>query len=121
MGCLMLDVEVGAQSSPRRVRWASACTQCPPYRFLVCTAGVASHASHASQPDSKRRRHVDEKNCNHCQSDDELGKHGANVTQQTSPPGAASVNHTFARDDFTDNRANYWTNEQADQAEEQSD
>ena len=41
--------------------------------------------------------------------------------EQTSPPGAASVNHAFAGDDFTDDRANHRTNEQADQAEEQSD
>jgi len=34
------------------------------------------------------------------------------------PPRAASVNHALARDDFTDDRANHRTNEQADQAEE---
>src|SRR4029077_13892628 len=70
---------------------------------------------------SKRRGHIHQKNCDHCQRDDELGEHGANVPEETSPPRAASVNHAFARDDFTDARANRRTNEQADQAEEQSD
>jgi hypothetical protein len=71
--------------------------------------------------DSKRRRNAHQKNDNHCQRDDELGQHGANVPEQTSPPGPASVNHAFTRDDFTGDRANHRTNEQADQTEEQSD
>src|SRR4029077_3052683 len=71
--------------------------------------------------DSKRRGNRDQKNDNHCQRDEELGEHGANVPEQTSPPSAASVNHALARNDFTDDRANHRTNEQADQAEEQSD
>ena len=40
----------------------------------------------------------DQKNDNHRQRDDELGEHGANVPEQTSPPSAASVNHAFACD-----------------------
>jgi len=74
-----------------------------------------------NQRQSKRRGDIHQKNCDHCQRDDQLGKHRANVPEQTSPPCAASVNHVLARDDFTDDRANHRTNEQADQAEEQSD
>src|SRR5215831_6399705 len=106
---LMLDVEVGRQSSARRVRWASACTECPLYLFPACKLGVASHAS---QPDSKWRGHIYQKNRNHCQRDDELGKHGANVPEQTSPPRPAGINHSFARDDFADDRTDHRTNEQ---------
>src|SRR5947207_6054281 len=70
---------------------------------------------------SKRRGHIHQENDNHCQRDDKLGEHGANVPEQTSPPSTASVNHAFASDDFPDDRANHRTNEQADKAEEQSD
>ena len=48
-----------------------------------------------------------------------LAEHGADVPEQTSPTRTASVDHAFARDDFTDDRANHRTNEQANQAEKQ--
>ena len=37
------------------------------------------------------------------------------------PHPARPANHSFARDDFTDDRADHRTNEQANQAKEQSD
>src|SRR5438105_14381009 len=70
---------------------------------------------------SKRRRDVHQKDRDHRQRDDQLGQHAADVSEQASPPRATGINHLFASDELTRERAYNRAHKQTENAEEQSD
>src|SRR5919202_1498540 len=48
-----------------------------------------------------------QKNRDHRQRDDHFGDRGTETSEQTSPAGAASINHSFTGDQFTGDRAKH--------------
>src|ERR1700751_1658579 len=55
---------------------------------------------------SKLSRNRHEENRNHLHFYDQFAEHRAEISERTSPTGAASVNHSFAGDEFTADGAN---------------
>src|SRR4029077_12402812 len=67
-----------------------------------------------------RQRCVREKNCDHTKRNQQFANHGTKVSEQAAPASATGVDHSFTGNEFTDERSDDWSKEQAEDAKEQA-
>src|SRR6266536_1518614 len=70
---------------------------------------------------SKWRRHGHKENRDHHQRDHQFADHSTEISQQTPPACPAGVDHSFAGNEFSQDRANHRSNKQADDSEKDAD
>src|SRR6266498_2982603 len=70
---------------------------------------------------SEWRRHGQEENRDHHERDDEFADHSAEISQQAPPTCPSGIDHPFPRDEFSGDRTNHRSNEQADDSEKDTD